>query len=325
MVRLTEDISTNEVLQLPSWFRQDVPDLKKITAMKQLFRSSNLHTVCESAHCPNIGKCWGQGVATFMILGEICTRACRFCAVKAGQPMDVDEEEPKNVALAVSRMKLRYVVITSVARDDMPDEGAQHFAKTILAIRDISPQTKIEVLIPDFSNKLDSLKTLVKVKPEVVSHNIETVRRLSPEIRPQAEYERSLGVLKNFKKLDSSIFTKTSLMVGLGETKEEIREAMQDLRDAECDILTMGQYLSPSQMKRHLPVKRFYTPEEFEALKQMGLQAGFKHVMSAPLVRSSYIAEEGYRECFEKVVSDQCSVDSKKQSSSDHLSLTTDH
>ncbi len=300
MVRLTEDIPTNEVLQLPSWFRQDVPDLKKITAMKQLFRSSNLHTVCESARCPNIGKCWGQGVATFMILGEICTRACRFCAVKAGKPMDVDEKEPKNVALAVLQMKLRYVVITSVARDDMPDEGAQHFAKTILAIRDISPQTKIEVLIPDFSNKLDSLKTLVKVKPEVVSHNIETVRRLSPEIRPQAEYERSLGVLKNFKRLDPSIFTKTSLMVGLGETEEEIREAMQDLRDADCDILTIGQYLSPSQMKRHLPVKRFYTPEEFEALKQIGLQAGFKHVMSAPLVRSSYIAEEGYKETFER-------------------------
>lgn len=285
--------------QLPSWFRQDVPDLKKITAMKQLFRSSNLHTVCESAHCPNIGKCWGQGVATFMILGEICTRACRFCAVKAGKPMEVDEEEPRNVALAVQQMKLRYVVITSVARDDMPDEGAQHFAKTILAIRDISPQTRIEVLIPDFSNKLDSLKTLVKVKPEVVSHNIETVRRLSPVIRPQAEYERSLGVLRNFKKLDPSIFTKTSLMVGLGETQEEIREAMKDLRDVDCDILTIGQYLSPSQMKRHLPVKRFYTPEEFETLKQMGLQAGFKHVMSAPLVRSSYIAEEGYRECFE--------------------------
>jgi lipoyl synthase len=300
MTRLTEDLSAVELQKLPSWFRQPLPDMNKVNAMKEMFRASNLHTVCESAHCPNIGKCWGQGVATFMILGEICTRACRFCAVKAGRPMEVDPGEPHNVALAVKNLKLRYVVITSVARDDLKDEGADHFAQTILAIRELSPHIKIEVLIPDFSNKEDSLKRLVEVKPEVVSHNIETVRRLSPDIRPQADYERSLHVLRNFKKLDATIFTKSSFMVGLGETDEEIRTVMNDLRAAQCDILTIGQYLSPSQMKRHVPVKRFVSPEEFESYKKIGIEMGFKHVMSAPLVRSSYIAEEGYRECFEK-------------------------
>ncbi len=300
MSRIADNFSPDEIKQLPSWFKQDIPDLNKINSMKKMFRSSNLHTVCESAHCPNIGKCWGQGVATFMILGEICTRACRFCAVKAGKPMDVDHDEPLNIAKAIQQMKLRYVVITSVARDDVADEGAGHFAKTIVETRRLSPHIKIEVLIPDFSNKLESLKTLVDVKPEVVSHNIETVKRLSPGVRPQAEYHRSLDVLRNFKKLDASIFTKSSLMVGLGETMEEIVQVMKDLREAECDILTIGQYLSPSQMKRHLPVTKFYTPEEFESMKQTGLKFGFKHVMSAPLVRSSYIAEEGYKECFEK-------------------------
>jgi lipoic acid synthetase len=300
MTRLTEDLSSSELQKLPSWFRQPIPNMNKVNAMKDMFRASNLHTVCESAHCPNIGKCWGQGVATFMILGEICTRACRFCAVKAGRPMEVDQDEPHNVALAVKNLKLRYVVITSVARDDLKDEGAEHFAKTILAIRALTPETKIEVLIPDFSNKEDSLKCLVDVKPEVVSHNIETVRRLSPDIRPQAEYDRSLQVLKNFKRLDPSIFTKSSFMVGLGETDDEIRDVMNDLREAECDILTIGQYLSPTQLKRHVPVKRFISPEEFEGYKKIGIAMGFKHVMSAPLVRSSYIAEEGYRECFEK-------------------------
>lgn len=237
-----------------------------------------------------------------MILGEICTRACRFCAVKAGKAMDVDLEEPKNVALAVQKLKLRYVVITSVARDDLDDEGADHFAQTISEIRRIMPQTKIEVLIPDFSNKMDSLKKLVAAKPEVVSHNIETVRRLSPKIRPQAQYDRSLEVLRNFKKLDVSIFTKSSFMVGLGETDEEIDVVMQDLLKAECDILTIGQYLAPTKLKRHLKVSRFATPKEFDNYKQRGLAMGFKHVMSGPLVRSSFIAEEGYKECFGKGV-----------------------
>ena len=299
MVR-TMDESLASGKRLPSWFKQEIPDMDKIREMKQLFRTSRLHTVCESAHCPNMGKCWGQGVATFMILGEICTRACRFCAVKAGKPMDVDLEEPRHVALAVKELNLRYVVITSVARDDMEDEGAEQFFQTIQEIRKVMPQTKIEVLIPDFSNKWKSLKKVVEAKPEVVSHNIETVRRLSSKIRPQADYDRSLEVLKNFKKLELSIFTKSSFMVGLGETHDEIVEVMTDLLHAGCDILTIGQYLSPSQMKRHVNAERFYTPQEFAAYKKLGLKMGFKHVMSGPLVRSSFIAEEGYQECFSK-------------------------
>lgn len=301
MVNIVKENPSPQIKQLPEWFKQDVPDMKKIRQMKDLFRSSGLHTVCESARCPNIGKCWGEGVATFMILGEVCTRACRFCAVQAGVPMKVDPNEPKNVAEAVKSLNLRYVVVTSVARDDLEDEGAEHFAQTINQIRKVTPQTKIEVLIPDFSNKIESLKTLVEAKPEVVSHNIETVRRLSPKIRPQAEYDRSLSVLKNFRKLDSNIFLKSSFMVGLGETKSEIIEVMNDLLFTGCDILTIGQYLSPSTMKRHVKEERFYTPEEFESLKQIGLSLGFKYVMSGPLVRSSFIAEEGYRECFRQI------------------------
>jgi lipoic acid synthetase len=269
--------------------------------MKSMFRDSGLFTVCESARCPNIGTCWGRGVATFMILGETCTRACRFCAVAAGHPSAVDAQEPNNVALAVAQLKLRYVVITSVARDDLADEGAQHFCETIRRIRSLMPQTKIEVLIPDFSNKEESIKKLVAAKPEVVSHNIETVERLSEKIRPQAGYERSLRVLENFKKFDNACITKSSLMVGLGETRAEITRCLKDLLDAGCDIATIGQYLRPTQLKRHLPVERFYTPEEFEELRQEGLSLGFKHVMSGPLVRSSFIAEEGYKECTAKL------------------------
>lgn len=300
MVQVIDDNLEKELKTLPKWFKQDLPDMDKIRRMKAMFRQSGLHTVCESAKCPNIGKCWGEGVATFMILGEICTRACRFCAVKAGRPMEVDSNEPFEVAQAVKSLNLRYVVITSVARDDIEDEGARHFAETIFQVRAVMPNTKIEVLIPDFSNKQESLEILVKAKPEVVSHNIETVRRLSAIIRPQAQYDRSLEVLRNFKKLDKDIFTKSSFMVGLGETMDEIKQVMQDLRDVECDILTIGQYLKPTQLKRHMDVLKFFTPEEFESLKQLGLKMGFKHVMSGPLVRSSFIAEEGYKECFSK-------------------------
>jgi len=289
--------SLPEISRLPFWFKQEIPDVQKIKEMKTMFRGSRLHTVCESAHCPNMGKCWGQGVATFMILGGVCTRACRFCAVPAGRPEHVDHHEPDQVAVAVQELKLRYVVITSVARDDLPDEGAQHFAETIIAIRKLNPQTKIEVLIPDFSAKIESLQMVINARPEVVSHNIETVSRLSSKVRPQADYARSLNVLKIFKQLNPAIFTKSSLMVGLGETQQEIMEVMKDLRANDCDILTIGQYLAPSCSKRHLQVERFYTPEEFESFKRLGKDLGFKHVMSGPLVRSSYIAEEGYREC----------------------------
>lgn len=303
MAQRLDDQQLSHSQRLPSWFRQEIPDMQKIEAMKNRFRASNLHTVCESARCPNIGHCWKEGVATFMILGEICTRACRFCAVKAGLPQEVDSKEPEEVAQAVKEMNLRYVVITSVARDDMPDEGAEHFAQTINAIRRESPQTKIEVLIPDFSNKIESIKTLIEVKPEVVSHNLETVRRLSKDIRSKAIHDRSLDVLRNFKRFDPTIITKSSLMVGLGETDDEILEAMKELLAVNVDILTIGQYLMPTQLKRHLPVQKFYTPAEFSFLKAAGEEMGFAYVESGPLVRSSYIAEEGYRAYCAKIAS----------------------
>lgn len=305
MIRFMTSIvqKSQTLLRYPVWFRQDIPDMDKVRAMKAQFRQSGLHTVCESARCPNLGQCWGQGVATFMILGEICTRACRFCSVKAGRPLDVDAKEPEEVALAVERLKLRYVVITSVARDDLPDEGAGHFVATIAAVRRRMPQTKIEVLIPDFSNRLDCVHTLGATAPEVISHNIETVKRLSPAVRPQAEYQRSLEVLRQFKVHNPKQLTKSSFMVGLGERDEEIEEVMRDLVAAGCDLLTIGQYLAPTQMKRHVRVQRYVPPETFESYKILGLSLGFKHVMSAPLVRSSFIAEQGYRECMQAMES----------------------
>ena len=264
--------------KLPPWFKQKLPDMEKVRDMQRFFREGGLHTVCESAHCPNLGECWGKGVATFMILGDRCTRACRFCAVEAGRPLTVDENEPYQVAMAVQRLNLNYVVITSVARDDLADEGAIHFAKTIFQIRRIAPKTKIEVLIPDLSAKTENIQIVIDAKPEVISHNLETVRRLSRKVRPQAGYERSLEVLKIIKRLDVSVISKSSLMVGLGETKEEMREAMQDLLNVGCDILTVGQYPSPSQSRRHLPVENFVSPDEFETYRQEGLRLGFKHV-----------------------------------------------
>jgi len=286
---------TKEKFDLPAWFKQEVPDMNKIRAMKELFRGGRLHTVCESAHCPNMGACWKEGVATFMILGGTCTRACRFCAVPAGRPDLVDIEEPHNVALAVKQLGLRYVVVTSVARDDIEDEGALQFAKTIWAIRRLTPEVKIEVLIPDFSAKEGSLQILSDARPEVISHNIETVRRLAPYIRPQASHDRSLRVLRRFSELKYQAFVKSSLMAGIGETDEEIIEVMGELREAGCQILTIGQYLAPTRAKRHLPVERFLKPQEFECYRQMGLEMGFVYVESGPLVRSSYIAEKGYQ------------------------------
>lgn len=283
--------------RLPPWLKQEIPDMDKIRSMKDRFRSAGLHTVCESARCPNMGQCWGEGVATIMILGEVCTRACRFCAVPSGRTMPVDPAEPHQVAWAVYAMKLRYVVITSVTRDDLPDEGAQQFVQTMEAIRALMPQTRIEVLVPDFSNKEESLQKVAAAQPEVISHNMETVRRLSTVIRPQARYERSLAVLQNFKRLAPSILVKSGFMVGLGETAQEIKELMEDLARAGCDMLTIGQYLAPTSLKRHLRVQRFVVPAEFDAYRRLGLTLGFKHVMSGPLVRSSYLAEQGYQEC----------------------------
>lgn len=285
--------------RLPEWFRQEIPDMEKIQSMKSMFRQSNLHTVCESALCPNMGECWGAGVATFMILGEVCTRACRFCAVKAGLPTAVDPQEPAQVAESVKQLNLRYVVITSVARDDLPDEGAEHFYQVIQEIRRVMPQTKIEVLIPDFSNKTDSIARLIEARPDVVSHNIETVRRLSEYVRSKAVHDRSLDVLRNFKKMDPAIITKSSFMLGLGEAHEDIEGVMAELVDVGVDILTIGQYLRPTGMKRHIPVEKFYTPAEFSFYRELGVQKGFKYVESGPKVRSSFIAETGYRRCME--------------------------
>lgn len=299
---LLEDNARTALRPLPSWFKQNLPDMERIREMKNSFRQAGLHTVCESALCPNSGKCWGRGVATFMILGEVCTRACRFCGITTGRPMAVDPDEPRQVALAAARLKLRYVVVTSVTRDDLPDEGAGQFVRTIHAVRSLMPQTKIEVLIPDFSNRPQCLEHLAAARPEVISHNMETVRRLSPDVRPQADYDRSLAVLGNLKKFAPSAFIKSGFMVGLGETDDEVTGLMSDLAAAGCDMLTIGQYLAPGRKKRFLRVQRFVAPEEFRNYKTTGLTLGFKHVMSGPLVRSSYIAEEGYRECFEKSV-----------------------
>jgi len=292
------------LVRLPSWFKQEIPDMAKIRGMKELFRTSRLHTVCESANCPNMGACWKEGVATFMILGGTCTRACRFCAVPAGRPDLIDEEEPQNVALAVKELGLRYVVVTSVARDDLHDQGASQFVRTITAIRRLTPGVKIEVLVPDFSAREDSLKTLSGASPEVISHNIETVRRLSPFVRPQALHDRSLEVLRRFGELNPAAFIKSSLMLGLGEKPDEIIETMGELLAAGCRIVTIGQYLAPTRNKRHLPVERFITPEEFEDYRQKGLKMGFVHVESGPLVRSSYIAEKGYQAAIEGAKTD---------------------
>ena len=285
--------------RLPSWFKQEIPDLHKIRPMKEFFREGRLHTVCESAHCPNMGSCWKEGVATFMILGGRCTRACRFCAIPSGRPDSLDLEEPQNVALAVQQLGLRYVVITSVARDDIEDEGALAFVKTIEAIRRLAPAVKIEVLIPDFSAKEESLKLLSEAHPEVIAHNIECVRRLSPYVRPQARHDRSLQVLRRLSELNPYAFIKSSLMVGLGETDEEISQVMAELRGAGCQILTIGQYLAPTKLKRHWPVERFVLPQDFERYRSLGMDMGFVHVESSPLVRSSYIAERGYQAALE--------------------------
>lgn len=309
MTCIVDEKVEGKIGQLPAWFRQDLPDKEKIEEMRTFFRRLSLHTVCEDALCPNMGKCWSQGTATFMILGGICTRACRFCAVKTGRAPAVDLGEPRQAALAVKGMNLRYVVITSVTRDDLADGGAEQFARTIEEIRCLMPQTKIEVLIPDFADDIESLQRVVEAGPDVISHNIETVRRLSPEVRPQAGYDRSLSVLQNLRRLNSAVssandgdrpvFIKSGFMVGLGETEKEIVELMKDLAFAGCDMLTIGQYLAPTRGKRHWRVRRFVAPEEFESYKSLGIKLGFKCVMSGPLVRSSYIAEEGYKECLE--------------------------
>jgi len=261
--------------------------------LKGLFAEVGLHTVCEEAHCPNVAECWGSGTATLMLMGDVCSRACRFCMVTPGRPTgEPDPLEPENVALTLSRMGLSYVVLTSVDRDDLPDGGAGHFARTIRATKELNPGMLVEVLIPDFQNDVDSIRTVVEAKPHVVAHNIETTLFLSATVRdPRAGYWQSLSVLRSVKKLDGSMFTKSSIMLGLGEKEEEVRLAMMHLRDAGVDFLTVGQYLRPSA--RHLRVEEYVSPEAFDHYKEIGeKEFGFKYVASGPLVRSSYRAGE---------------------------------
>jgi lipoic acid synthetase len=274
----------------PPWLRVRFPTGPGYQRLQTLMRDQELHTVCEEARCPNIGDCWSRGTATFMILGDTCTRSCGFCAVKTGRPGTVDLGEPRRVALAIERMGLRHAVITSVNRDELADGGASIFAETIRWTRRLSPGTTIEVLIPDFKGDDEALATVCRAQPEILNHNTETVPRLYRLVRPQAIYERTLALLQRARTLDPGTLTKSSLMVGLGETREELLAVFHDLREHDVDILTVGQYLRPTPA--HLPMVRYWHPDEFVELKERALEMGFKHVESGPLVRSSYHAEE---------------------------------
>ena len=272
----------------PKWLRVKLPTGENYKAVRSLVDQHKLHTICESGNCPNMGECWGEGTATFMILGNICTRSCGFCAVSTGRPNAADPFEPAKVAQSVKLMKVKHAVITSVDRDDLPDGGSETWAATVRAVRKQSPGTTMETLIPDFMGKWDNLQNIIDVAPEIVSHNLETVRRLTKEVRIQAKYDRSLEVLLRLK--NAGMRTKSGVMLGLGETEEEVLETMDDLRSAKVDILTLGQYLQPTP--KHLPVVEFITPEKFQEYKEIGLKKGFKYVESGPLVRSSYHAEK---------------------------------
>ncbi|NOX37535.1 MAG: lipoyl synthase [Calditrichaeota bacterium] len=276
------------VKRRPEWLKVRFQVNEKFAELKQLVTETRLHTVCQEARCPNQSECWGRGTATIMILGDVCTRSCGFCAVKTGRPPVLDEEEPYRVAQAVARMGLNHVVITSVDRDELPDGGSTIWARTIEEIRKAAPHTSIEVLTPDFKGKREDIVRVINAGPDIFSHNMETVKRLHRRVRPQAKYERSLYVLQVAKEM--GMVTKTGMMVGLGETNEEVVELMKDVRAVGVDIFNVGQYLQPT--KRHLPVERYVTPAEFNEFKRIGLELGFRHVESGPLVRSSYHAEE---------------------------------
>lgn len=281
----------NEMKRKPEWLKIKLNTNQSYTGIKKMMREKSLHTVCEEARCPNIHECWAERrTATFMILGDTCTRACRFCAVKTGLPTELDWKEPERVADSVSIMNLKHVVVTAVARDDLKDGGAAIFAETIKAIRRKSPFTTVEVLPSDMGGIYDNLKILMDAKPDILNHNIETVERMTPKVRARAKYHRSLEFLRRAKELQPNIPTKSSLMVGLGETKEEIIAVMDDLRANHVDIMTIGQYLQPT--KNHLPVEKYYHPDEFMELKEIALAKGFSHCESGPLVRSSYHADE---------------------------------
>ena len=280
-------------LEKPQWLKIKLSVNDNFAGIKNTLKKNNLHTVCESAHCPNISECWNTGTATFMLMGDTCTRACRFCSVKTGNPMKkLDDEEPRKLAQAIAEIKLfDYVVLTSVNRDDLEDGGASHFADCIKEIKKSYPEIIVEVLIPDFKGDIDSLKKIIDAKPEVIAHNIETIERLQKKVRDvRANYEQSLRVLENIKKLNQKIYTKSSIMLGLGETDEEVVQAMKDLKAINVDILTIGQYLRPTDW--HIPISSFVSPEKFDYFKQKALELGFLFCASGPFVRSSYKAGE---------------------------------
>ena len=283
----TNDLSTIRIKK-PKWLRVKLPTGENYRTVRGLVEEHKLHTICESGSCPNMGECWGEGTATFMILGNICTRSCGFCAVQTGKPEEVDEFEPGRVANSVKIMGVKHAVVTSVDRDDLKDGGAGIWAQTVRAIRQQSPGTTLETLIPDFAGKWENLQVLIDVAPEIVSHNLETVRRLTKQVRIQAKYDRSLEVLFRLKK--GGMRTKSGVMLGLGESEDEVIETMQDLRSVGVDILTLGQYLQPTP--KHLPVVEFIEPMQFEKYRILGLEMGFRFVESGPLVRSSYHAEK---------------------------------
>lgn len=275
--------------RLPEYLKRPLIDTEKTRTVRKILKTKCLNTVCENARCPNKNECYTKNTATFLIMGNVCTRNCRYCNIGCARPEPLDENEPKHIAEAVQALGLKYSVITSVTRDDLPDGGAEHFAKCIKEIRALTPDVKIEILTPDFKGDKAALDIIIKAHPEVFNHNIETVERLFPTARPQAVYKRSLEVLK-YVKNNSDITTKSGLMVGLGESFEEIESTLSDLKSAGCDIVTMGQYIQPS--KAHLPVQKYYTPEEFEDLKKLAEKCGIKHYQIGPLVRSSYNAAE---------------------------------
>jgi lipoic acid synthetase len=276
-----------ERIAKPKWLRVKLPTGDNYRMVREIVDNHKLHTICQSGNCPNMGECWGEGTATFMILGNICTRSCGFCSVATGKPLEADPFEPGRVANSVKLMGVKHAVITSVDRDDLKDGGSEIWAATVRAIRHQSPKTTLETLIPDFAGNWENLQRIIEVAPEIVSHNLETVRRLTKQVRIQAKYDRSLEVLFRLKK--GGMRTKSGVMLGLGETEQEVLETMEDLRSVQVDILTLGQYLQPTP--KHLPVQEFITPEQFSKYREIGLEMGFRYVESGPLVRSSYHAE----------------------------------
>lgn len=285
----TQSLEIQKPAPKPKWLRVKLPTGKKYTELRDLVEKYDLHTICTSASCPNMGECWTEGTATFMILGNICTRSCGFCGVKTGRPGSIDWDEPDKVARSIKMMNIKHAVVTSVDRDDLKDMGSIIWGETVKAIRRINPETTLETLIPDFQGVTRNIDRIIEVAPEVVSHNVETVKRLTREVRIQAKYERSLEVLRYLKQQGIKR-TKSGIMLGLGETEAEVIQTMEDLRNADVNIVTIGQYLQPS--KKHLPVKEFITPDQFGKYKEIGLNMGFRHVESSPLVRSSYKAQK---------------------------------